>query len=127
MSAPDTSTKAVAETIELLRFRADTRNTGSPVSSSDRETMGYYSVGDALSDASTADLLSALMREMDEARGRSDELELALKPFAEAEDSLGDKHPDRNDIWESAAAMELKAGDLRRAKQALSNQNQEGK
>jgi hypothetical protein len=40
----------------------------------------------------------------------------ALKPFAEAAESLGDKHRDESDIWESPAAMEIKAGDLRRAR-----------
>lgn len=42
-------------------------------------------------------------------------LRAALKPFAEAADSLDDEHKDGGDIWESAAAMTITPGDLRSA------------
>jgi hypothetical protein len=56
-------------------------------------------------------VICQLRRERDEARE-------ALKPFADAADSLGEDHDDGADIWESPAAMCVTAGDLRRARKA---------
>lgn len=44
----------------------------------------------------------------------------ALKPFAEAGDELGGSHLDKSDIWESHVAMNITAGDLRRARTTIS-------
>jgi hypothetical protein len=43
------------------------------------------------------------------------ELEAALKPFSTAAHDLNDKALDQDHIWESPAAMNITAGDLRRA------------
>jgi hypothetical protein len=45
----------------------------------------------------------------------------ALEPFARAAESLDDDHKDRSEIWESGAAMEISAGDLRRAREVVSS------
>lgn len=42
-------------------------------------------------------------------------LEAALRPFAEAMACLDERDDDDRSLWETPAAMELKAGDLRRA------------
>lgn len=52
-------------------------------------------------------------------RAENDRLRKLLQPFAEAAESLDEKHPDRDDIWESGAAMGISAGDLRAAANAL--------
>lgn len=39
----------------------------------------------------------------------------ALKPFADAAENLDDWTPDHATVWESAAAMTISAGELRRA------------
>lgn len=46
-------------------------------------------------------------------------LRKALKPFADAVESLDDNHTDGGHLWESPAAMNITAGDLRRARAAL--------
>lgn len=53
------------------------------------------------------------------AEAQRDKLKQALRPFAEAADSIDDTVPDRAEMWESPAAMETTAGDFRRARQAL--------
>jgi hypothetical protein len=55
--------------------------------------------------------------EADEAE--RDKLKAALKPFADAAESIDDTVPDRAEMWEAPAAMETTAGDFRRARQAL--------
>lgn len=42
-------------------------------------------------------------------------LEAALKPFAEAAESIDDDVPDRAEMWEHPASMQVTAGDFRRA------------
>jgi hypothetical protein len=46
-------------------------------------------------------------------------MSLALKPFALAIDGISDGARDTDHLWESAAAMSLTAGDLRRAASSL--------
>ena len=53
------------------------------------------------------------------AEAQRDKLKEALKPFAEAAESIDDTVPDRAEMWEAPAAMETTAGDFRRARQAL--------
>jgi hypothetical protein len=53
------------------------------------------------------------------AEAQRDKLREALKPFAEAAESIDDTVPDRAEMWEAPAAMETTAGDFRRARQAL--------
>lgn len=45
----------------------------------------------------------------------------ALKPFAEAASNLDEDKLDRHHLWESAEAMILTAGDLRRAREAYAH------
>lgn len=40
-----------------------------------------------------------------------------LQPFALAADDLDERTLDRSDIWEMSCAMNISAGDLRRAKE----------
>ena len=49
-----------------------------------------------------------------------------MKPFAEAADSLDDDHKDGSSIWESAAAMGIDAGDLRKARARLAARQEGG-
>lgn len=56
---------------------------------------------------------------VDRAEAQRDKLKQALRPFAEAADSIDDTVPDRAEMWESPAAMETTAGDFRRARNAL--------
>jgi hypothetical protein len=60
----------------------------------------------------------ALMAERDRLRD-------ALRPFAEAADDLDEDHIDKWEIWESPAAMSLTAGDLRKARAALGERDQD--
>lgn len=46
-------------------------------------------------------------------------LRAALKPFADAVEDLDDNHTDDGDLWESPAAMNITAGDLRCARAVL--------
>jgi len=46
-------------------------------------------------------------------------VEAVLQPFADAADDLADDHADHSHIWESPAAMGVRAYDLREAKAAL--------
>lgn len=58
------------------------------------------------------DLMTQLCDEIEKLRG-------ALKPFAEAAEDLDDNHPPQADIWESSAALDITATDLRKARVML--------
>lgn len=50
---------------------------------------------------------------------RIKELEEALRPFADACEAVDDAALDRYEIWEAPAAMEIRVGDLRRARSTV--------
>lgn len=50
---------------------------------------------------------------------RCKRMEEALRPIAEAADSVEDDVPDRAEMWENPAAMQITAGNLRAARLAL--------
>lgn len=50
----------------------------------------------------------------------------ALEPFAEAAECLDDDHSDGSPIWEASAAMAIDAGNLRRARTALTQYRKTG-
>lgn len=60
------------------------------------------------------------MTEVETLRAEVKRLRDALEPFREAAACLDNPNPDNMEIWEHSAAMCITAGDLRRARKALS-------
>ena len=56
-------------------------------------------------------------------RAENARLREALKPFADAAESLADDDKDQWDLWESPAAMGLTVKNLRDARAALGGEN----
>lgn len=56
---------------------------------------------------------------------RLESAEEALRPFAVAADDLDDDHKDGADIWEASASLDITAGDLRRARTFLQEQEKQ--
>jgi hypothetical protein len=90
--------------------------------------LSYAALGDApsMTPGRAKTLLSLLQRfqnaartlsaERDSWKERAEAAEAALKPFAGAADDIDDTTPDRVDMWENPAAMNVTAGDFRRAR-----------
>jgi len=63
--------------------------------------------------------VAKIIARLEAVEAQRDKLKEALKPFAEAAESIDDTVPDRAEMWEAPAAMETTAGDFRRARQSL--------
>jgi hypothetical protein len=87
-----------------------------------KHVMRVFALLDLLPDATLCGELQEATARRHEMPARIAELKAALKPFADAADDLEDEHIGGN-IWESPAAMDITAGDLRAARAAMEKKN----
>lgn len=115
MTTPDTVRELrellAAERTAMADLRTNEGRDDFPIRRYKRARMAWI----AAADKHVPSLLDAL----EAADARAAAVEALLRPFAEAAEDLDDDHLDRHDIWESAAAMGITAGDLRAVLRAL--------